>query len=110
MSSSTSLEEKFCALTRQNEMLLKKIHEDSQYNQETKVQNEYLRKQLGEFLKQKQKINEEPLQSEPRKQEQVFSQNLDTSSEDEPLRMARPEPWIQANTNYFKVSFIQKSF
>jgi len=54
-------------------------------------------------LKQKQTINEEPLQSEPRRQEHVFSHHLDSSSEDEPLRMARAEPWMQANTNDFKV-------
>ena len=84
-------------------MLLKKIHEDSQHNQETQAQNEYLQKQLGSFLKQKQKMNEEPLQSEPRRQEEVSSGNLDSSSEDEPLRMARPEPRFQANTNDFKV-------
>ena len=86
MSSSMSLEEKFEALMRQNEMLVKKIHEDAQHNQETQAQNKYLRKQLGSFLKQKQKVNEETYQSEPRRQEQVFSHNIDSSSEDEPLR------------------------
>ena len=48
-----SLEETFEALMRQNEMLAKNIHEDTQYNQETQAQNEYLRKQLGSVLKQK---------------------------------------------------------
>jgi len=33
----------------------------------------------------------------------VSSHALDSSSEDEPLRMARPDPRIQANTNDFKV-------
>jgi len=33
----------------------------------------------------------------------VFSHHLDSSSEDEPLRMASPEPRMEANTNYFKV-------
>ena len=75
-------------------MLMKKINEDTQRDQETKAQNEYLRNQLGAVLKQKQKVNEEPLQSEPRRQEQVFSHNMDSSSEDEPLRMARPIPRI----------------
>ena len=54
-------------------------------------------------MKQKQKVNEEPLQSDPRRQEQVFSHNVDSSNEDEPLRMGRPEQRIQANTNDFKV-------
>jgi len=39
-----SLEEKFDTLMRQNEMLMKKIHEDAQRDQETKAQNEYLQK------------------------------------------------------------------
>jgi len=48
-------------------------------------------------------VNEEPLQSEPRRQDQVFSYNVDSSSEGEPLGMARLEPRIQENTNDFKV-------
>jgi len=48
-------------------------------------------------------VNEETLQSKPRRQERVSSHDIDSSSEDEPLRMARPEPRFQANTNDFKV-------
>jgi len=44
MSFGMSLEEKFEALMRRNEMLVKKIHEDAQHNQETQARNEYLRK------------------------------------------------------------------
>jgi len=54
-------------------------------------------------LKQKQKVNEEPLQSDPRRQEQVFGHNVDSSSGDEPLRMARSERWFEENPNDFKV-------
>ena len=54
---------------KQNEFFAKKIQKDARKNQETHVQNEYLRKQLGSVLKQKQKLNEEILQSEPRKHE-----------------------------------------
>jgi len=57
---------------RQNEMLMKKINEDAQRDQETKAQNA--------FLKQKQKVNEEPLQFKPRRQEQLFSYKIDSSS------------------------------
>ena len=42
MSSSTSLEGKFDALIRQNEMIIKKIQKDAQRGLETKAQNEYL--------------------------------------------------------------------
>ena len=62
-SSSMSLEERFEALMKQNEFLVSKVREDSQKEQETRAQNEYLRKQLGSFLKQKQRMNEQTLQS-----------------------------------------------
>ena len=75
-SSSMSLEERFEALMKQNEFLVSKVHEDSQKEQETRAQNEYLRKQLGSFLKQKQKMNEETLQSEPRMHERVQSHDV----------------------------------
>ena len=42
-------------------------------------------------------------QSDSKRQEQVFSHTLDSSSEDEPLRMTRPDPRIHGNTNDFKV-------
>jgi len=86
MSSSTSLglEERFEAIMRQKEILMKTLSEEVQREQETKAQNEYLRKQLGAFVKQKQQANEEPLQSNSKRQEQVSSYTLDSSSEDEP--------------------------
>jgi len=37
------------------------------------------------------------------RQEQVFSHEVDSSTEDEPMRMTRAEPQMQANTNDFKV-------
>ena len=55
------------------------------------------------ILEAKGEDQREPLQFEPRRQEQVFSHNLDSSNEDELLRIARPEPRFQANTNDFKV-------
>ena len=54
-------------------------------------------------LKQKQKLNEDTLQSEPREREQVFSHEVESSSEEEPFRMARREPRFQTNTNDFRV-------
>jgi len=44
MSASMNLEEKFDALMRHNEMLMKKFHEDTQRDQGNKAQNEHLRK------------------------------------------------------------------
>jgi len=43
---------------------MKVLSEENQREQEIKAQNEYLRKQLGVFLKKKQQANEEPLQSD----------------------------------------------
>jgi len=100
MSASLSLEEKF-------DVVLKNNHEITSSNQELKAQNEYLRKQLGTFLKQKQKMNEEPVYSAPRGQEQVFSHTLDSSSEEEQLRRPRSEPRMQANSNGFRVEILE---
>jgi len=69
-----------------------------------KINSEWVfKKVVGSFLKQKQKMNEETYQSKPRRPEHVLSRNFDSSSEDEPLRMTRAEPWMQANINDFKV-------
>ena len=100
---SMSLEERFEALMKQNEFLASKIREESQRNQEAQAQNEYLREQLGSFMKQKQRMNEETLQSEPRAREQVYSHDVDSSSEEEMPRMARGKPRNQVNTNDFRV-------
>lgn len=60
MSTSMSTDEKFdevmkkChTLTLQNEALMKKLNQSDHDNHEHKAQNEYLRKQLAGFLKQK---------------------------------------------------------
>ena len=96
MSTSLSLEEKLDAVLKSN-------HEITSSNQELKAQNEYLHKQLGPFLKQKQKMCEESVQPEPRRQAQVFTNTLDSSSEEELVRMVREDPWMQANSNDFRV-------
>jgi len=54
-------------------------------------------------LKQKQKLNEDTLQSKPRVHEQVLSHEFDSSSEEESIRMTREEPRFQATSNDFKV-------
>jgi len=54
------LDEKFEAIVKnyqsisaENEILMRKINEDAQRDQELKAANEYLKKQLGDFMKQK---------------------------------------------------------
>ena len=88
---------------RHHEILLKALNEEAQHEQETKAQIEYLCKQLVVYLKQNQQATEEPPQSDSKRQEKLFSHTLDSFSEDEPLRMTRPDPGIQANINDFKV-------
>jgi len=68
MSTRTSLDEKFDAviknyqsLSTQNELLMRKHNEGVQHDQELQAQNEYLRKNLGAILEQKQNVNKEPL-------------------------------------------------
>ena len=80
MSSSVSLDEKFEAIMKdyqsllaQNEILTSKNNEDTQRDQELKAQNEYLKKQLGAFLKKKQKMYAEPTRSEHGEEEQEAS-------------------------------------
>jgi len=48
-------------------------------------------------------MNEETFPFEPRRHEQVFSHEVDSSSKDESIRMTREEPRFQANTNDFRV-------
>ena len=82
---------------------MKALNEEAQHEQETKAQIECLWKQLGVYLKQNQQANEEPPISDSKRQELLFSHILDSSSEDERIRMKRSHPRIQANTNDFKV-------
>jgi len=48
-------------------------------------------------------MNEELVYSDPRRQEQVFIHTLDSSNDEEPLTMPRPEPRMQFNSNDFRV-------
>ena len=98
-----TLEERFDALMKQNEFLTRKIEEDARRDQETQAQNKYLQKQLDAYSKQQQQASEESIHSRSQRQEQVFSHTLDSSSEDEPLRMTRQDSQFQASSNYFKV-------
>jgi len=58
-------------------------------------------------MKQKQRMGEETLQSEPRAREQVHSHDIDSSNEEEMPRMTRGELRNQANTNDFRVEVLE---
>jgi len=107
MSTSLSLEEKLDVVLKSNEKITSSNQEWKSSNQELTAQNEYLRKQLGTFLKQKQKMNEESVYSDQRGQGQVFSHTLDSSNDEEPLRRPRQEPRMQANSNDFRVEILE---
>jgi len=107
MSTSMSLEEELDAILKNNHEITSSNQELKSSNQELQAQNEYLRKQLRIFLKQKQKACEEPIQSQPWSQEQVFSHTLDSSSEDEPLGITRQDSWNQASANDFKIEILE---
>ena len=98
-----TFEERFEALMKQNEFLTRKFQEDARRDQETQAQNKYLQKQLDAYSKQQQQASEESIHSRSQRQEQVFSHTLDSSSEDEPLRMTRQDSQFQASSNDFKV-------
>jgi len=102
MSISLSIEEKLVAVLKSNHEITSSNQELKSSNQELKTQNEYLCKQLGTFLKQKQKLNEEPPYSAPQSREQAFSHNLESSSDEEPMRRPRPEQRGQGNSNDFR--------
>ena len=76
-------------------------------NQEPKAQNGHLRKQFGDFMKQKQKIYAKPTRSEHGEEEQAASNPLSSSSRDEPVRRMRIEPRFQANSNDFRVEILE---
>jgi len=84
MCASSSLEEKLDAILTSNPEITFSNQEFKSSNQELQAQNEYLRKQLGIFLKQKQKLNEVSFYSPPRGQEQIFSHDLECPSGEEP--------------------------
>jgi len=46
---------------------------------------------------------EEPHQFDLRRQEQLVGHSLDSSTDNEPLRMAGLEPRLQANSNDFRL-------
>jgi len=48
-------------------------------------------------------LNEDSLQSKPTDCEEVFSHEVESSSEEEPVRMDGGEPRFQENTNDFRV-------
>jgi len=52
-------------------------------------------------------MNEEPVYSDLRRQEQVFNHTLDSSSDEESLRIPWPEPRMQFNSNDFRVEILE---
>ena len=62
-----------------------------------------MRKQLGEFMKQKQKMHASPNSSTQGEEEEATSDPLSSSSEGEPFREERKEERWPTNSNDFRV-------
>jgi len=72
-------------------------------NQDLKNQNEYLRRQLGEATKQKQKALKSPPDSSQRDDSEAESHNLESTSEVEAPRRPRCERRLTNNSDDFKI-------
>ena len=86
------------------EVLSKQMQEMSVSNQELKAQNEYLRRQLGINMKQKQKLQEPsiPIGTDYGHEEKA-SNALSDSEEDVPFRRTQRRTRPTFNSNEFKV-------
>jgi len=97
MSTSMSVDERL-------EVLSKQMQEMSVSNQELKAQNEYLRKQLGNSMKQKKKLQEPSIWiGTDYRHEEEASNALSFSEEDVPFERTRRRTRPTFNSNEFKV-------
>ena len=97
------------------EVLAKQMHEMSVSNQELKAKNEYFRKQLGNNMKQKQKLQEPSVRiGEPSarfggvsyENEEEASNALSFSEEDVLFERTRRRAQSTFNSNEFKLKFL----
>ena len=100
-----SLEERIEALTVSYQTTAQTNAELAQKLKEVSQQNEYLRKQLGQSLKQKQRILESPTGSTPEEEinEDIESQHSKYELDEEPRRTPRREWRTPSNSNDFRV-------
>ena len=100
-----SLEERIEALTVSYQTTAQTNAELAQKLKEVSQQNEYLRKQLGQSLKQKQRILESPTASTPEEEnnEDVENQHSEYELDEEPRRTPRREWRTPSNSNDFRV-------
>ena len=100
MSSSMSLEEKF-------EVLMRSYQPISSSDQELKNQNEYLRRQRGEAIKQKQKPLDSPPESSQGGESKAESHNLESTSEGDAPRRPRHERKSTHTSNNIRVDVLE---
>ena len=92
------------SLEERLEVLSKQMQEMSVSNQELKAQNEYLRKQLGSHMKQKQKLQEPSIRiGMDYGHEEEASNALSFSEEDVPFKRTQRRTRSTFNSNEFKV-------
>jgi len=98
-----SVEEKFEALTMSYQTVNQANTELTQRLKEMAQQNDYLRKQVGNSLKQKQQVLESTSGSNPRKvNEEAESQHSEYEINEELGRTPRSERWTPTNSNDFR--------
>ena len=105
---SMSLEEKIEALTISYQTTAQTNAELVQRLQELDHQNEYLRKQLKQSMKQKQRILESPTGSNPDEHEEdIESQHSEFERDEEQRRTPRREWRTPSNPNDFRVELLE---
>jgi len=105
---SMSLEEKIEALTISYQTTAQTNAELVQRLQELDHQNEYLRKQLKQSMKQKQRILESPIGSNPNEHEEdIESQHSEFERDEEQRRTPRREWRTPSNPNDFRVKLLE---
>jgi len=86
------------------ESLTKQLQEISVSNHELQAQNEYLKKQLGNSMKQKQKLQEPSFRTRPSQEEEASNDYYD---EEVPFERIRREMRPSFNSNDFKVEILE---
>jgi len=86
-----SLKEKIEAVLKNNQAISTLNQDHKVSNQELNAPNEYIRRQLGDFVKQKQKVLASPTGSIRCKEDEAATNLVISSIEGEPLMRGRRE-------------------
>jgi len=108
MSASVSLEGKFEALMKNFQAVSSTTNELKQKFEESKGQNAYLRKQLGESMKIKQKLIQSPTGSIYGEQSEIEGYIIEFSIEEETFRCSKREHRpTMTNSNGIRIKILE---